>query len=134
MSVNAGFSEADIEEMGPTVLVTYDEGAAPRAREIAEDLARSIWEGRGQVSNTFLSPAEAASIARSFDPRNGPLVIADYADNPGAGAYGDATALLAALLEEGAAEGAFSMRPTGPSRSLQESGTWERNRATLTGT
>jgi microcystin degradation protein MlrC len=35
-------------------------------------------------------------------PSKGPLVIADYADNPGAGAYGDATALLAALLEAGA--------------------------------
>nr|WP_281493256.1 MlrC C-terminal domain-containing protein [Yoonia sp. F2084L] len=27
------------------------------------------------------------------------MVIADYADNPGSGAYGDATALLAALIE-----------------------------------
>ena len=36
-----------------------------------------------------------------FDPRKGPLVIADYADNPGAGGYGDSTALLGALLEAG---------------------------------
>ena len=35
-------------------------------------------------------------------------MIADYADNPGAGAYGDATALLAALLEAGATGGAFA--------------------------
>ncbi len=35
-------------------------------------------------------------------------MIADYADNPGAGAYGDATALLKALLESGAAPGAFA--------------------------
>lgn len=108
VSVNAGFSEADIEEMGPTVLVTHDEGAAACAREIADELAHAIWQGRGQTSNAFLSPAEAAAVARDFDAGRGPLVIADYADNPGAGAYGDATALLAALLEAGATNGAFA--------------------------
>lgn len=35
-------------------------------------------------------------------------MIADYADNLGAGVYGDATALLAALLEAGATPGAFA--------------------------
>lgn len=108
VSVNAGFSEADIEEMGPTVLVTYDAGAAPRAHEIAEGLAQSIWDGRRNIANTFLTPTEAAAQAHSFDPAQGPLVIADYADNPGAGAYGDATALLETLLALGAAPGAFS--------------------------
>ena len=107
VSVNAGFSEADITEMGPTVLVTHD-NAVPRATEIAEALAHAIWEGRGKVSNAFLTPAEAASEAAAFDPAKGPLVIADYADNPGAGSYGDATALLAALLEAGATPGAFA--------------------------
>ena len=108
VSVNAGFSEADIVDMGPTVLVTHDTGAEQRAAEIAEALAHSIWEGRGKVSNTFLTPAEAAAEARGFDSPKGPLVIADYADNPGAGGYGDATALLAALLDAGADRGGFA--------------------------
>ena len=30
-----------------------------------------------------------------------PIVIADYSDNPGSGAYSDCTALIAALLEAG---------------------------------
>ena len=108
VSVNAGFSEADITEMGPTVLVTHDTGAESRATAIARDLARSIWDGRGTVANTFLTPAEAAAQARNFDASGSPLVIADYADNPGAGAYGDATALLSALLDAGAKPGAFA--------------------------
>ena len=108
VSVNAGFSEADITEMGPTVLVTHDSGAEAQAEAIARDLARSIWDGRGTVANTFLTPDEAAARARDFDAGKGPLVIADYADNPGAGAYGDATALLAALLDAGAEAGAFA--------------------------
>ncbi|AWD22371.1 M81 family metallopeptidase [Fuscovulum blasticum] len=108
VSVNAGFSEADIPDMGPTVLVTFDRGHEDRAQEIANGLARRIWNGRGKVGNTFLTPGQAAQEARDFTPGNGPLVIADYADNPGAGAYGDATALLQALLAAGAAPGAFA--------------------------
>ncbi len=108
VSINAGFSEADITEMGPTVLVTHDKGHEARAAEIARGLARRIWDGRGKVANTFLTPDQAAAEARDFDPAQGPLVIADYADNPGAGAYGDATALLQALLKAGAAPGAFA--------------------------
>lgn len=111
VSINASFAEADVTEAGPTVLVTHDtriEGAAARARTIAEDIADAIWAQRGNVSNTFLTPAEAAGLARDFDASSGPLVIADYADNPGAGAYGDATALLAALIEAGATGGGFA--------------------------
>ena len=108
VSINAGFSEADITEMGPTVLVTHDQGHQARAARIAESLARRIWDGRGKVANTFLTPDQAAARARDFDAAKGPLVIADYADNPGAGAYGDATALLQALLRAGAGPGAFA--------------------------
>lgn len=111
VSINAAFAEADVAEAGPTVLVTYDANvvtAAGRAREIAEGIADTIWAQRDSVSNDFLTPADAARIARDHDPSKGPLVIADYADNPGAGAYGDATALLAALLEAGATDGAFA--------------------------
>ena len=108
VSINAGFSEADIADMGPTVLVTFDQGFETRAQAIAAGLARRIWDGRGKVANTFLTPDQAAAEARDFNATKGPLVIADYADNPGAGAYGDATALLSALLNAGAAPGAFA--------------------------
>ncbi|WP_024899884.1 M81 family metallopeptidase [Brucella rhizosphaerae] len=111
VSINAAFAEADVTEAGPTVLVTHDgqvKGAADRARAIAEDIADTIWAQRGNVSNTFLTPADAARLVGGFDASNGPLVIADYADNPGAGAYGDATALLAALLDAKAEGGAFA--------------------------
>lgn len=111
VSINAAFAEADVAEAGPTVLVTYDrnvESAESRAHDIAEAIADTIWEQRDSVSNDFLTPGGAAAIARDYDASTGPLVIADYADNPGAGAYGDATALLAALLEAGAENGAFA--------------------------
>lgn len=89
------------------MLVTHDAGAEVRAWEIAQGLARTIWDQRDRVSNDFLTPEAAAGMARAFDRSQGPLVIADYADNPGAGTYGASAALLAALLAAGATGGAL---------------------------
>lgn len=57
--------------------------------------------------NDYLSVDVAAAIAVTFVPDKGPLVIADYADNPGAGGYGDATELLRALLDAGVKNACF---------------------------
>jgi len=107
ISINAGFSQSDIEDIGPTVIVTHDEGAEDAAQAIAESLMDDIWETRDVVNNRYFSVGEAAEVARSFNHRDKPLVIADYADNPGAGAYGDATNLLAAMLDAGVDNACF---------------------------
>jgi microcystin degradation protein MlrC len=107
VSINAGFAEADASILGPTVLVTYDAakaGTEIRAAAIAEGLAGRIWDNRFNKAENYLTVEAAAALARAHRPAKGPLIIADYADNPGAGAYGDATALLAALIDTGATE------------------------------
>ena len=98
VSINAGFASADITEVGPTVLVT---GQGPTADHFAfaDSVADDIWERRDEVLNDYLSPQAACQIALDHVLHDGPLIIADYADNPGAGAYGDATALLAAMVD-----------------------------------
>lgn len=98
ISINAAFPEADIEEVGPTVLITCEGDPAPH-QAIIEEIADDIWDKRMEGLNTYLSPEEAADTAANWKSGAGPLIIADYADNPGAGAYGDATDLLAALLD-----------------------------------
>lgn len=106
VSINGGFPCADIADVGPTVLVTH--GSEPAAaRAIAEELAEDMWVRRDEVLNTYVTPDEAAEIAALHSPSGGPLVIADYADNPGSGAYGDATALLRALLANEVADACF---------------------------
>jgi microcystin degradation protein MlrC len=97
VSINAGFASTDVADIGPTVLVTGQGDLDPHIA-FAETLADDIWERRHEVLNDYLTVEAAAAVAAGFDSRNGPLVIADYADNPGAGAYGDSTALLGALL------------------------------------
>jgi microcystin degradation protein MlrC len=98
VSINAGFASADIKEVGPTVLVT-GQGDFDAHQSFAQSIADDIWDKRHIVLNRYWSVEEAAHHATTFEPKYGPLVIADYADNPGAGAYGDSTALLKALLE-----------------------------------
>lgn len=108
VSVNGGFANADIAEVGPTVLVTAQGDMAAHAR-FAGTLADDIWRRRDERMNQFHTVAQAAALCKAYaasdKPR--PIVVADYADNPGGGAYGDSTALLAALLEAGVQQACF---------------------------
>ena len=106
VSVNAGFASTDVADVGPTVLVT-GQGDLDAHIAFAETLADDIWARRHEVLNEYLTVEAAAALAAEFDPQSGPLVIADYADNPGAGGYGDSTALLGALLTAGVTDACF---------------------------
>lgn len=106
VSINSGFGNADIAEVGPTVLVTA-EGDPEAHRAFAEGLAGDIWAARFEVFNSYLTVEEAAAQAASWSGKAGPLVVADYADNPGGGGYGDSTALMAALLAAGVEDACY---------------------------
>jgi microcystin degradation protein MlrC len=106
VSINAGFASADIAEVGPTVLVTA-QGDFVAHTAFADTIAEDIWTRRNEALNTYHSVEAAAIIAAEFDAGNGPLIIADYADNPGAGGYGDSTNLLRALLDANISDACF---------------------------
>ncbi len=110
VSICAGFSRANIRDVGPSVTVTVDalaDGASPRGQAVAEQFMDHAWATRDYESFTLLSVAEAVARARAGEPGDKPLVIADYTDNPGGGGYGDATALLRGLVEAGVEGVAF---------------------------
>lgn len=98
VSINAGFASADIAEVGPTVLVT-GQGDFKAHSYFAQTIADQVWAEREDILDQYWTVEEAAKHAATFKAAEGPLIIADYADNPGAGAYGDSTALLKALLD-----------------------------------
>lgn len=110
VSINGGFANADVAEVGPSVLVTFDGDAAAPLR-FATEMADDLWARRSERLNQFLTVAEAAARCRAYaarkPPPQRPIVVADYADNPGGGAYGDATALLEALLAAGVQNACF---------------------------
>lgn len=97
VSVNGGFGNADIAEVGPTVLVTC-QGDLERHRAFADALAEDMWQRRFETITSFLSVEEAVAEAAVYVAASGPLIIADYADNPGGGGYGDATGLLRGMI------------------------------------
>ncbi|HUA51180.1 MAG TPA: M81 family metallopeptidase [Candidatus Sulfotelmatobacter sp.] len=98
ISICAGFTRADIHDVGPSVTVTGD-GDDPRLQRIAEEFMDYAWRTRDESSIKLLPVAEAIALARQSQPGDKPLVISDFTDNPGGGGYGDATALLAAMVE-----------------------------------
>ena len=133
VSINAGFASTDITEIGPTVLVT-GQGDLEAHNAFAETLADDIWDKRHEVLNDYLTVEAAAAIAAEFNSRNGPLVIADYADNPGAGAYGDSTTLLGALLKAGVRNACFGPMVDGEvAQALHGARTGEHIRVALGG-
>jgi microcystin degradation protein MlrC len=107
VSINAGFAMADIPEVGPTILVTCQSDRAAH-RRFARALAADMWAHRREVMNRYLSVAEAIAAARAHDASKGPLVIADYSDNPGGGGYGDATELLRGMIQADLPQAAFA--------------------------
>jgi microcystin degradation protein MlrC len=98
VSICAGFSRANIRDVGPSVTVTGDGDDKP-LQAIAEGLMDFAWQTRDYDSARLLPVAEAVALAQQGRPGEKPLVVADYTDNPGGGGYGDATAFLAGLVE-----------------------------------
>ena len=115
----------DIAEMGCAVVAVADGnrgGAEDAARECARLTARKFWESRGEFEVPLLDARAAVREALSTEGQ--PVVLADSADSPTAGAPGDSAELLRILLEEapdvpalvwvrdpGAVEQAWKLRP-----------------------
>ena len=108
VSLQAGFTWADIPWTGPSIAVTHEPGHEARARAIARELIDDLWERRelGR-SYDYVPVADGIAAARASTDKSGPLVIADGTDNPGGGGYNDTTRLLHALIEAGIGDVAF---------------------------
>lgn len=106
-SINCGFPWADIPDAGPTALLVVD-GDGAEAKSKLDHLVAHFWETRHRETVTFATAAEAIAIARAKGRPGAPVVLADYADNPGGGGYGDTPGLLRAMIEAKLDNAAFS--------------------------
>ena len=105
-SINGGFPWADIHDAGPTAVVVAD-GDAP-AEAAARTLIDEIWRQRDVTTIETVGIAEGVATAGAVARGDGPVVIADFADNPGGGGYGDATGLLRGMIEANLQDAAFA--------------------------
>jgi microcystin degradation protein MlrC len=91
-----GFPYSDVPSAGMSVIVTTDDDPDLAAR-IADEIAAACWSRREQFHPDMT--ALDTAVAHAAYASDGPLVLADVADNPGGGASGDGTAILRALLD-----------------------------------
>jgi microcystin degradation protein MlrC len=101
VSIQAGFTWADIPYTGPSVAVSHELAAEARANAIARELIDEIWRRRDEGAASYYSPlSDGIAAARAGVGKPGPLVIADGTDNPGGGGYNDTTPVLQALIDD----------------------------------
>jgi len=103
VSIHSGFSRSDCAAVGPSVAITGD-GSDARYLALADSLMDDAWKRRGETTERLLSIAEGIAAARAWQAGQKPVVLGDFGDAPGGGAYGDGTAILAALIEAGVAK------------------------------
>lgn len=106
VSVMAGFSTADIPDAGPSVVIVTN-GHQANASLLADGIVGFMWETRGNKTVKLATSADAIAVARAKGRPGSPVVIADAADNPGGGGYGDSAKLLRALVDSGIDKVAF---------------------------
>ena len=95
-SVAPGFTWADIEHAGSSVIVIADGDQALADRE-SRALGEWVFAQREHFDAHMAGFDEAVQAARAMD--RWPAVISDPQDNPGAGTPGDSTGMLRAFLE-----------------------------------
>ncbi len=100
------FPYADCPHGGMTITVVTD-GDQNLADSLAREIADEIWERREEFRPVVFTVEEA--VRHAIEQDNGPIVLADYGDNPGGGGAGDGTELLRGFLELGAKNAAFAL-------------------------
>ncbi len=99
VSVAGGYQYADVEWMGPSVIVVTDDDPI-LAKQEADRLSDMLWETRHQTTLSKPDPTEAVRMAMEHDER--PVLLIDMGDNIGGGSTGDSTFLLEELLKQNA--------------------------------
>lgn len=103
VSLCAGFALADSSKCGFAVVVTAARRARAHAQQLSRQLAQGVWDQRHRFVTSLTPLPVAVSLALQAGAGEGPpLILADVADNPGAGGGGNTVDLLAELLQSGA--------------------------------
>ena len=106
VSILFAFPYSDVPHNGMAVIATTNDDPA-LANRISEELGQEIIRRHEEFWPEMMSVEEAIHAAMS-EP-HGPVVLADYGDNPGGGSSADGTALLWGLLDLGATGAAIAV-------------------------
>lgn len=102
VSLCGGFALADSVKCGFSVVVTARHGQRAQAESVARRLAQRAWSQRHRFVSRLTPLGDAVALALEAGRAGAaPLILADVADNPGAGGSGSTVDLLHALLQAG---------------------------------
>ncbi|MBN1333393.1 MAG: M81 family metallopeptidase, partial [Synergistales bacterium] len=105
VSLAHGFPWSDFKEVGIAV-VAITKNNSLLANDIVNDIDALIWAKREEFIKPLVSLDEA--IKMSQETEEGPVILADVADNPGGGTPGDGTQLLSGLIRANLSDVAFA--------------------------
>lgn len=98
VSFGHGFPWGDVADSGARIWVVTDNDP-DQANALASMLGAELWLMREQTRSSGISIDESLDLA--LGEKEGPVVIADIADNPGGGGAGDSTFFLRRIHERG---------------------------------
>jgi len=103
-----GFPPADVADCGCSVFAYGSDQLAVDAA--ADAMIGALQTAEDELHNPLVPAADAVAKARQLAGSAGkPVLIADAQDNPGAGATGDTTGVLSALVDGGAQNAVIGM-------------------------
>lgn len=95
-SLPVGYQWIDSAIAGAATIVVTDDDRGS-AQEMADSLARWVWDRKDTWQREPLSPATALELGEATGRY--PIILADQADNPGGGAPSDSTEILRLFVE-----------------------------------
>ncbi|KMW58642.1 MlrC [Candidatus Rhodobacter oscarellae] len=98
LSLSHGFPWGDCADVGTKMLGIAD-GDAALAASVAEEFGRRLWDLREQIRPDW--PGIEDALRQASAAPEGPVVVADFADNAGGGAPADSTFVLREVLSQG---------------------------------
>lgn len=106
VNVFGGFPFVDTGDSGLSIVVITDSDL-----ELAERYAQQLSDFAWSIRKEFLKPLTPVpeAVKRAIEAKEGPVILADVADNPGEGGSGDGTVVLKTLLDLGACKVGFAL-------------------------
>ena len=106
VNVAGGFPFMDTEEAGFSIVVITNNDPE-LAEKYAQQLSDFAWSIRREFLKALTPVPEA--VKKAMDAKQGPVILADVADNPGGGGSGDGTVVLKTLLDMRAGDVGFAL-------------------------
>lgn len=111
ITILGGYGYADSPDAGMSVLATTH-GAPELANQLAMQLARELWERRGELEAVRTIYPVDIGVRMAMESNEFPVLLVDLGDDPGSACPADSPVVLESLIRHGAQNCALTIRDT----------------------